>query len=376
MIKILHTGDMHLDSAFGGLDFAQSEAARDDQRRVFATAMRYAKERNFDMVLICGDLFDGRYVTQATLELVNESLSALSCPVVIAPGNHDPYSMMSIYRSGKLPDNVFVFSSEEMQVFDFDALGISVCGYAFNSDRVERSPLCDFTPPETTNKLLLCAHADITSPTSKYAPISLYDIERCGFVYAALGHIHNAPEDIKAPSGAPVRYCGALMSRGFDEEGTGGALVVTIGDEEVCVEKVSFTDRQHLVRSLDVSGAENEREIEERIMAAIHKWGYESETSLCIELCGTVPLDCVIREERLSGIKIPLARLKIKDKTVAVPDADFLELDLSLRGELYRTLLPSLKGADAEQRRVALEAFRLAMCAIDGKNLADMLAEE
>lgn len=372
MLKIFHTADLHLDTAFSTLDFSAGENARDEQRKVFAAAMRYVKENNFDMVLIAGDLFDGRYVTGATAELVIECFSSLSCPVVISPGNHDPYSAIALYKSGKLPQNVYVFSSEEMQVFDFDELGVSVCGYAFNTDRVETSPLRSFTPPVTDNMLLLCAHADITSPTSKYAPLSVGDIERCGFVYSALGHIHNAPE-IETRTGAVAKYCGFLMGRGFDEDGIGGALEVRIDEGRVDVSRVEFTKRQYVTRTLDVSHADSIDDIEKKISEAISSWGYGPEASLCIELCGVVSMELDIREDALSAISVPTALLKVKNITIPMPDADYLEFDLSLKGEFYRTLLPKLRSDSAEERRVAFEALRIGMCAIEGRNLADIL---
>lgn len=373
MIKILHIGDVHLDSPFSSFDVLEGETAREEQRKVFASAMRYARENKFDMVLISGDLFDTKYVTQATSDLVAESFAALSCSVVISPGNHDPYSEISLYGSDKLPENVYVFSSEEMQVFDFDELGVSVCGYAFVSDTLDRSPLSDFYPAHTDNKLILCAHADSTATISKYAPISAGDIERCGFVYSALGHIHNPPE-INTPSGLAVRYSGFLSGRGFDDHGIGGALAVTIDGDAVSVEKVPFTKKQYVSRSLDVSGASDMPQIEDILLGAVDEWGYGEETSLRVELCGTVSMDCAINEDKLSSIGVPCARLKVKNMTLPMPDAEYLATDPSLRGEIYRTLLPALSEGSAEERRLALEALKIAMYAIDGKNLADIVS--
>ena len=56
MIKILHTGDLHLDSPLSSLEFSVAEAAREEHRRVFEKMMRFAIDEALDMILISGDL--------------------------------------------------------------------------------------------------------------------------------------------------------------------------------------------------------------------------------------------------------------------------------------------------------------------------------
>ncbi len=372
MVKILHTGDIHLDSAFAGLSLAKSENAREEQRRIFEKIIDYAKDNSFDMVLISGDLFDGKYITSRTREVVCKKFAELGCPVVISPGNHDPYPSVSLYNSEGLPKNVYVFSSEEMQVFDFDELGVSVCGYAFFTNRMEKSPLADFTPPSTDNALVLCAHAEINDPNSRFSPILPKEIDDCGFVYAALGHIHN---DIELPSTrAVIRYSGIPMGRSFDELGHGGALAVTIENGICSAEKIIFSEHSFIEESLDVSGTESEAQIEEAILSFIKESGYGDETSLCLILRGAISIDCRINEDKLSSLKTSLRLLKIKDDTTPIPDKNSLLKDITLRGEIYRTLLPKMESDDPLVRKKAAEAFRIALCAIDGKNLTELLS--
>ena len=128
MLKILHTGDLHLDSPLSSLDFSAAEKARDEHRNVFAKMMRYAIQNEIDMILFAGDVFDSKYVTTCTKELFISLLGEFKKPVIISPGNHDPLSSLPLYKSNLLPENVFVFSSEELQRFDFDELDVSVFG--------------------------------------------------------------------------------------------------------------------------------------------------------------------------------------------------------------------------------------------------------
>ena len=377
MVKILHTGDLHLDSPLSSLEFSLAEAAREEHRGIFEKMMRYAIDEKIDMILISGDLFDGKYITASTKNLVIKYFTEFAKPIVIAPGNHDPYSAVSLYRDGSLPENVYVFSSEDIQVFDFDELGISVYGYAFIGTALTSSPLGKFLPKpcaEGDNKRILCAHADVTSPISSYAPISVANIEAYSFTYAALGHIHNPPE-VKSDRSL-INYCGFLFGRSFDELGEGGAYLVTVDENGAKAERTVFSERKFIKDTLDVSGAHDNGEISQRIAAYLKEKGYSAETSLSLSLIGTLPLELSLNHKLLERGEHGLSLLKIKDMTTPMPDGDYLEGDVSLRGEVYRMLLPRLESSDADERKCACEALRLALCAIDGANLANLLQIE
>ena len=377
MVKILHTGDLHLDSPMSSLELGAAEAARDGHRKVFAKMMQYAIDEKIDMILICGDLFDGKYITPCTKELVIKYFSEFKKPIIIAPGNHDPYSAISIYRNGALPENVYVYSSEELQVFDFDELGVSVYGYAFLSPSLRHSPLSAFpamTYRNGDNKRILCAHAELQATSSNYAPITVGEIEQYGFSYAALGHIHNPPK-INSDK-TLINYCGFLFGRSYDELGDGGAFVVTINENKTSADRIVFSEQRFARDELDVSGARDTKDIEAKISEFITKKGYGTNTSLRLSLLGTLPLELHVDQKALERFPHGLAELNVKDITTPMPDGEYLENDPSLRGELYRTLLPKLRSDDAEGRKCALEALRLALCAIDGINLSNVIGTD
>ena len=372
MLKILHTGDLHLDSPLSSLDFSVAEKIRDEQRHAFEKMMRYAIENDIDMVLIAGDLFDGKYISANTKELAVSLFSEFKKPIIIAPGNHDPYSLVPFYRSDALPKNVFVFSSEELQRFDFDELDVSVFGYAFVTPSLEHSPLASYTFAIMGNRIrLLCAHADTTAPVSKYAPVSVSDIERFDFDYAALGHVHNPPQ-IESKK-TPINYCGFLFGRSFDELGDGGAYVVSVDGEQASAERVKFSEHCFLREELDVSGVSSAKEISDKISEYILGKGYGKNVSLRLTLIGSVPFDIIINEKALESTSSEISELQIRNNTFPLHDSDYLMRDPSLRGELYRTLLPKLSSDDPDERQCATKALRLGLCAIDGISLTSIL---
>ena len=196
MFKVLHTADLHLDSSFADFSLAESERARQSQLRSFFRMIEIAKEEEVALFCIAGDLFDRERVRPAVADAVFDALSSLECPVVLSPGNHDPYRSGSVYLERELPDNLFVFREETLSHFDFPSIGrgVTVYGYAFSSPSLYASPLMDCdrvcAPKDGGVSILLC-HADLDHPLSSYAPLPGRDLERCGADYVALGHTHN-----------------------------------------------------------------------------------------------------------------------------------------------------------------------------------------
>ena len=218
---------------------------------------------------------------------------------------------------------------------------------------------------------LLCAHADLGVPLSKYAPLTVTDIERFDFSYAALGHVHN-PSEINS-SRTPINYCGFLFGRSFDELGEGGAFLVTIDGAKTDAVRKVFSSHSFVREELDVSGALDESELSQKITDFINEKGYGQNISLRLTLVGTVDIGLNVNTKSLERCKAELSALEIKDRTTPVPDGDFLMRDPSIKGEIYRTLLPKLESDDIEERKLAARALSIAICALDGQNVSSVI---
>lgn len=370
MLKIFHMGDVHLDSAFGRFSREERVKLRAHQREIFKKMIDHVARGGYDMLLISGDLFDGIGVTPETEECVVSLFSELACPVIISPGNHDPFELISAYRKGKFGENVYVFSSVEPQVFEFEDLGVQVCGYAFvGSNEITSNPLADLQPPEFDGVRILCAHGELGVSGSKFAPLSEENIASLGFKYAALGHVHMP--SVTKRDGATIAYCGVSEGRGFDELGVGGAYSVTIDGDRVDVERVPFGEYVYSIETLDVSELASESELAENISRIVASVECAERTSLRILLTGEANAEIAARADALArDAKAGLYHIEIKDKTYPKIDFSALEQDSTLRGEIYRTLLPRLQSDSPEERRVAMLALKVALMAVEGRDIS------
>ena len=99
-LRFLHCSDIHLDTPFTGLSMEKSDERRRELRETFQDMMRYVQERKVNAVLISGDLFDIRYATNQTAELLIREFEHCSDTIfVISPGASDPYLSNPIYSS-------------------------------------------------------------------------------------------------------------------------------------------------------------------------------------------------------------------------------------------------------------------------------------
>ncbi len=368
-MKFLHTGDLHLDSSFCLSSATEGAARRERQRQILKRIFKTAADENCDMMLISGDLFDSVYVTPETKELCLKIFADFKKPIIISPGNHDPYVDGSFYRCEDMPENVYVFSSAELQYFDFPELDTTVAGYAFLSGALTESPLAA-EPPVRHNQriMLLCAHADVDLPTSRYAPIPSSVLGRMGYDYIALGHVHKYTEVAKS-----IRYVGFCEGRAFDELGEGGVLIVdTDGLGELFVERKILSDTQYIIEELSVDGANTAEQLTAIVSKHVKELTANGGIYLRLELVGVISPEAQEGIEAIdTSLDSKLLFCEIINSTLALPNGEFLARDTTLRGEFYRSLEPMLVSEDSEERRRALDALRIGLAAIDGRDFTD-----
>lgn len=373
-LRILHTGDLHLDSPFACLSPEKSEQRRAELRETFTRLVTLAREEAVDLMLISGDLFDSAYVTARTANRILEEFAAMRrTQIVISPGNHDPYTEDSLFASGRFPSNVHIFTDSELSSFTFPELNTVVWGWAFRSERLERSPIAarHVDDPERLN--LICGHADLGVPLSTYCPITQADLAAFGAQYAALGHRHIPGEPVRVSESTLAAYCGCIEGRSFDEPGRGGVYILDATKREggwaLDLRRVTLALRRYESTTVDISGVNSELEVARRIKAAVEAGGYGRDTALRVTLTGATPPDFTVPREA-NGEALGLFYLELLDRTTPTFDAKYLEQDMSVRGELYRSLLPYLTSGTPEERATAARALRMGMAALAGEDIS------
>ena len=379
MLKLLHTGDLHLDSPFARLDPGHAAIRRRELRDAFSEMVQYVHSHFIDILLIAGDLFDREFVTRETVEFLRREFARIpECKIFISPGNHDPFTEDSVYSRFSFGENVYVFPRAMLSHFYFEKLNAYVYGYAFENDSLRHCPFAGYRTEDPGAYNILLGHGEFT-PDTKYCPLTEEHIAAFGADYTALGHVHNAP-DPTVTEGLAYAHCGCVEGRGFDEPGEKGALYVEIEKENgvatVTCEKLRFGRRRYEKIKVNVDGMTTLSEVEDAITAAVTDGAFGSDTLLRVTLTGRIAPTVILSEALLAARIEGVFYAEVKDRTLPLYDIDYLKADPSVKGEFCRLLLPALEGEDEEARSLATMALRYGLAAITGEDLAELADEE
>ena len=202
-MRLLHIADAHL----GVKALGFGDRAEDLRRRIetaFATSLQLAVERDCDLVLIAGDLFDSNRIGRRTLHAATSALTDFltkgpRAHVILIPGNHDCLGDGSIYHAAEfsqLGDRFHLVTEPEGETIHLDDLDTAVHAVPFLCDfkQTDVQPLALLTPDADAAYNIGLVHVGVSAPhwNVQDAPQILPEqIATCGMDYLALGHFHD-----------------------------------------------------------------------------------------------------------------------------------------------------------------------------------------
>lgn len=366
-IKFLHAADFHLGSPFTALSAYKAAIRQGEQRAAFQAVIGLCRQEQIQLLLLAGDILDHlRFPAEHLRSLIDSFAGIPDTMVVIAPGNHDPFTKDSPYMTQKWPLNVHIFTGE-FSSFSFPELGAVVWGAAFTGIRAVNT-LCPSTfsarqsgYPEDTIHIVLM-HGEITeSPSEKrsYNPVPKTWIAKSGADYAALGHVHDRSGLCKAGN-TFYAYPGCPESRGFDEPGPLGVYLGTIARGAVEILFIPVNRRNYYCPDIAVDGCDTQQQLEDRVLSFLSSsYGEEyTRAAYRITLSGALPPDfspvLSSLRERLSSIVFDV---RVKDHTRSFSNLEELRRETSLKGAFVGRLLDRM-----EQARAAGDAKLIEEC--------------
>ncbi len=331
MIKLIHTGDIHIGSALKNLPAEKAKIRKAELIDGFAKICKYAQENGVYGVLIAGDLFDETGVPAHILRQVF-SLFENSKPVrfFYVSGNHD--GAQSLMRNA--PDNVFFFSQN--QPFTTYDLGenVTLTGMDERCFSTENFMQMRFAPDAFN---ILTLHGDIKGDNRAKSHVPLSLLQNKNVDYLALGHIHQPTRTVeKIDARGHYRYCGTPESRGFDELGERGFFLLEIANGRLINEKfLSFATRSAREVRVDISHCREYAEIERAVFSATQNVP-RGDMLYCV-LCGGYAVelrkDLSLLTARLLG---EFFHVKVCDESRLILSPSAFEKDVTERGEFVR----------------------------------------
>ncbi|MDH4112680.1 MAG: exonuclease SbcCD subunit D [Actinomycetota bacterium] len=288
-MKILHTSDWHIGKRLGRHD------RMSEFRGVLLEVERIADERDVDLVLVSGDVWDRPIPPMDALTVGLETMLRLAerRGVVVVAGNHDSPELFEALRPLLRPRGVHLIGAierpDEGALVGPDDLGVPavVAGFPF----LREGRVVDFMREAgqwyrayadrvsaitgAYNEALVAAAGDDAVPilmahfmvggvtVDRGAPRGERELHMgdaytataqaipAGPQYVAMGHIH-APQPVPG-SPVPAQYAGSLLALDFGEAGEKKRVVVVDAEPGrlATIESVPITQGRPLVRLTD-----------------------------------------------------------------------------------------------------------------------------
>ena len=346
-LRLLHGADLHLDSPFESLPPEKAAQRRERARELPFKLVELSQELGAQAILLSGDVFDSSRVSTETQRDFCRALGAASCPVIIAPGNHDPYYPGGVWDTMSLPENVYVFKNESIQSLRLPGLQAKFWGAAFQ-DSFSQSLLDGFQAPEKTEDFdIMLLHGELCSGQSDYNPITAAQLESCGMDYVALGHIHKRSPLAFAGKTAYANP-GCTEGRGYDELGEMGVYLVDLDENTVRAQFVPVGGVRYEIRTADISGDSPV----DAVLKSIEGLPQGSYLRLILRgECESLPDITRIR----AALEGRLAELQLRDETTQKRELWETAGQDSLKGLFLQGLKEKLKNAQSPREAKVIE---------------------
>lgn len=345
-LRILHSADWHLGSAFRGFDREQQRLLKEAQRLLPGKVADLCRREDCDLVLLAGDLFD---VPPAKdwVDLLKAALADCRVPVFISPGNHDFCAPGSPWLEEVWPENVYIFTGglESVTLKDLDC---RIYGAGYTS--MDCAPLLEgFRAAGEERYRIGLFHGDPIQLRSPYCPVTAAQVRDSGLDYLALGHVHKS-----GAFRAGRTLCGwpgCSMGRGYDETGETGIYLVDL-EADVKIRKLLL----HTPRFYDLTVNTDEQTLEALLP------GSGSDDFYRLTLTGSADVD-----ENLLA-KFP--NLELRDQRRKERDIWCCAGEDTLEGTYFRILREALEGAEEADAARIQQAAAISRKILEGREVA------
>ncbi len=226
------------------------------------------EEKKIDLLLIAGDLFH-RQPLLRELKEVNAMFGSLShTEVVLIAGNHDYIKPGAYYDHFEWEPNVHMLAEKELTRVQIPKLKTAVYGCSYHARKITEELYDGIRPEGQMDYEILLLHGG----DKEHLPVDKNKIERLGFDYTALGHIHKPMCLIPGKAA----YAGALEPTDINDTGKHGYIIGEITEEGCNFKFVPFAGRQYIHLMLDIKDTMTGFSVRNVIQKKIEEYGREN----------------------------------------------------------------------------------------------------
>lgn len=358
-MKIIHCGDLHLDSKMESV--LPKEKAKERKNEILMTFLKmieYARKNWVSVIIIAGDMFDTKTVSAKVRNAVLDAVrSNPGITFLYLKGNHDSENFMD--GMPDKPENLMFFG-DVWTKYEFE--DVVIAGVELNEENSNK--IYDSLLLDTRRVNIVVLHGQETTATikDKAEIIQLKELKGKNIDYLALGHVHSYKMGTLDTRGI-YAYCGCLEGRGFDECGEKGFVLLEVDSGRLSAEFVPVASRILYEKVVDVTGLESTIQMLKKVEDAVT--GIEENALVKIVLTGRISIDTEKDTKYIEQFLLDRFYFgRVKDLTKLEINIEEYQYDATLKGEFIRLVLASAL-SDEEKQQVILSGIK----ALSGEEL-------
>ena len=273
-MRFIHIADLHLGSS-PEAEFLWGKNRAEEIWDSFAAVIDACNEKEIDLLLIAGDLFD-RPPVWADLDRAAKLFARLTATeVVMIAGASDYITEDSPWKTYPWQSWVHMLSDKHCMNVQLGNINTSVHGCSYYAPTEGKPYLEDARPDKESEYQILLGYTG----DDNHMPADLSELSEKGFDYIALGYEHRA----SVMQNMHIAYAGSLEPLSVQETGKHGFILGEINEENTTIRFVPFACREYINIKVRLSSDIKEDELEEKLTAAINQYGSDNIFTISLE---------------------------------------------------------------------------------------------
>ncbi|MBP5331463.1 MAG: DNA repair exonuclease [Lachnospiraceae bacterium] len=344
-MRFIHTADLHLGME-PDKDCSWSKMRGRELWDAFSEVIETCRKEKTDLLLIAGDLFHKQPLVRELKEAAGLLAAIPGTKVVIIAGNHDYISGTSGYRNFEWPENVRFLMSDRIESVFFEDINTEVYGFSYHTRDIYEPCFEGLKPKDPERINILLGHGGEPSKV----PIDWKQLERAGFDYVAMGHLHKTIDISER-----IRYSGSLEPVDLNETGPHGYIAGEIiyagteskengtGDNILHTTRIESARREYIKADIRIGVEDTYGSLRKKIKALIGEMG--DQNIYVLRLLGEYDPQISFDMDGLSDLGLIV---KIIDETI--PKLDIDRLYRANAGNVIGMFIERMKEQDETER--------------------------
>ena len=258
-MRFIHIADLHLGSS-PEAEFLWGKNRAEEIWDSFAAVIDACNEKEIDLLLIAGDLFD-RPPVWADLDRAAKLFARLTATeVVMIAGASDYITEDSPWKTYPWQSWVHMLSDKHCMNVQLGNINTSVHGCSYYAPTEGKPYLEDARPDKESEYQILLGYTG----DDNHMPADLSELSEKGFDYIALGYEHKA----SVMQSMHMAYAGSLEP---------------LSEDSTTIRFVPFACREYINIKVRLSSDITEDELEEKLTAAINQYGSDNIFTISLE---------------------------------------------------------------------------------------------